>query len=53
MFCLNYNCQQIRQSAGPARMQQLDQAAGRLLQQQYKLEQLLLVFLRQRGTLIG
>jgi hypothetical protein len=53
MFCLNYNCQQIRQSAGPARMQQLEQAAGRLLQQQYKLEQLLLVFLRQRGTLIG
>jgi hypothetical protein len=53
MFCLNYNCQQIRQGAGPARMQRLDQAAGRLLQQQYALEQLLLAFLRQRGTLIG
>jgi hypothetical protein len=53
MFCLNYNCQQIRQGAGPARMQQLEQGAGRLLQQQYALEQLLLAFLRQRGTLIG
>ena len=53
MFCLNYNCRQIRQGAGPARMQQLDQGVGRLLQQQYALEQLLLVFLRQRGTLIG
>jgi hypothetical protein len=34
-------------------MQRLDQAAGRLLQLQYALEQLLLAFLRQRGTLIG
>ena len=53
MFCLNYNCRQIRQGAGQARMQKLDQAVGRLLQKQYELEQLLLAFLRQRGTLIG
>jgi len=53
MFCLNYNCRQIRQTAGPAPMQRLDQGVGRLLQQQYGLEQLLLEFLRQRGTLIG
>lgn len=53
MFCLNYNCQQIKQAAGSARMQRLDQAAGRLLQQQYELEQQLLGFLRQWGMLIG
>jgi len=53
MFCLNYNCQQIRQGAGPARMQRLEQGVGRLLQQQYVLEQRLLEVLRQRGTLIG
>jgi len=53
MFCLNYNCQQIRQSAGPARMQRLDQAVGLLLQQQYGMEQLLLEVLRKRGTLVG
>jgi len=53
MFCLNYNCQQIRDGAGMVRMQGLEQAAGRLLQQQYGLEQLLLEFLRQRGRLVG
>lgn len=53
MFCLNYNCQQIRQGAGPALMQKLDQATGKLLQQQYALEQLLLEVLRKRGTLRG
>jgi len=53
MFCLNYNCQQIRQGAGPERMRRLDQATGKLLQQQYALEQLLLEVLRQRGTLTG
>lgn len=53
MFCLNYNCRQIQQGAGPAPMQRLDQGVGRLLQQQYGLEQLLLEFLRQRGALIG
>jgi len=34
-------------------MHRLDQGVGRLLQQQYGLEQLLLEFLRQRGTLTG
>ena len=53
MFCLNYNCQQIRLGAGSDRMRKLDQATGELLQQQYALEQLLLRVLRQRGTLIG
>ena len=53
MFCLNYNCRHIRQTAGPAPMHNLDQGVGRLLQQQYGLEQLLLEFLRQRGTLTG
>ena len=53
MFCLNYNCQQIRQGAAPAQMQRLEQGVGRLLQQQYALEQLLLEFLRQRGRLIS
>ncbi|MFA6497870.1 MAG: hypothetical protein WC256_01640 [Desulfurivibrionaceae bacterium] len=53
MFCLNYNCREIQQSAGPARMQRLDQAVGLLLQQQYGLEQLLLEVLRKRGTLMG
>jgi len=53
MFCLNYNCQQIRQGAGLERMQKLDQATGKLLQQQYALEQLLLEVLRKRGTLRG
>jgi len=53
MFCLNYNCRHIRQTAGPAPMHRLDQGVGRLLQQQYGLEQLLLEFLRQRGTLTG
>lgn len=53
MFCLNYNCRQIRQGAAPARMRRLEQGVGRLLQQQYALEQLLLVVLRQRGTLAG
>ncbi len=53
MFCLNYNCRQIQQSAGPARMQRLDQVVGLLLQQQYGMEQLLLEVLRKRGTLIG
>ena len=51
MFCLNYNCQQIRLGAGPDRMRKLDQATGKLLQQQYALEQLLLEVLRKRGTL--
>ena len=46
MFCLNYNCRQIQQNAGPARMQRLDQAVGLLLQQQYGMEQLLLEALR-------
>ena len=53
MFCLNYNCQQIRLGAGPERMRRLDQATGELLQQQYALEQLLLEVLRKRGTLRG
>lgn len=53
MFCLNYNCQRIRQSAAPAQMQRLEQAVGCLLQQQYGLEQLLLVVLRRQGRLIG
>ncbi|MDG4475055.1 hypothetical protein [Thiovibrio frasassiensis] len=53
MFCLNYNCQQIIRGAGPVRMRHLEQSVGRLLQQQYGLEQLLLEFLRQRGTLRG
>jgi len=53
MFCLNYNCQQIRLGAGPDRMRRLEQATGRLLQQQYALEQLLLEILRKRGTLRG
>ena len=53
MFCLNYNCQQIRQEVGPVRMQALDQVVGRLLQQQYGLEQLLLGMLRQQGRLRG
>jgi len=53
MFCLNYNCQQIRQGAGPERMRRLEQATGELLQQQYALEQLLLEVLRKRGTLSG
>lgn len=53
MFCLNYNCQQIRLGAGPERMRRLDQAAGELLQQQYALELLLLEVLRKRGTLRG
>ncbi|MCX5864416.1 MAG: hypothetical protein NTW42_05030 [Deltaproteobacteria bacterium] len=53
MFCLNYNCQQIRLGAASARMQKLDQATGKLLQQQYALEQLLLEILRKRGTLRG
>ncbi|HIJ90398.1 MAG: hypothetical protein OEV89_06490 [Desulfobulbaceae bacterium] len=53
MFCLNYNCKEIRQGAAPAQMQRLEQAVGRLLQQQYALEQLLLDVLRQGGRLIG
>jgi len=53
MFCLNYNCQQIRQGAGPERVRRLEQATGKLLQQQYALEQLLLEVLRERGTLRG
>lgn len=53
MFCLNYNCQQIIQGAGPVRMRKLEQGVGRLLQQQYGLEQLLLELLRHRGTLKG
>ena len=51
MFCLNYNCRRIRQETAPARMERLEQGVGRLLQQQYRLEQLLLEFLRQRGRL--
>ncbi|MBU4034412.1 MAG: hypothetical protein KKG34_06395 [Proteobacteria bacterium] len=51
MFCLNYNCRQIKQTAAPARMERLEQAVGRLLQQQYALEQLLLGVLRQGGKL--
>ena len=53
MFCLNYNCRQIRLGAGPERMLRLDEATGELLQQQYALEQLLLEVLRKRGTLTG
>lgn len=49
MFCLNYNCRQIIHNATPAGMQRLEQAVGRLLQQQYALEQLLLDVLRQGG----
>lgn len=50
MFCLNYNCRQIRQATAPARMRELEQAVGRLLQQQYALEQHLLDVLRQKGA---
>jgi hypothetical protein len=53
MFCLNYNCLQIRQNAAPALLQRLEQAVGLLLQQQFALEQLLLEVLRQQGRLIG
>jgi hypothetical protein len=53
MFCLNYNCLQIRQNAAPALLRRLEQASGLLLQQQYALEQKLLDVLRQRGRLIG
>ncbi|MBU4119631.1 MAG: hypothetical protein KJ555_12815, partial [Proteobacteria bacterium] len=51
MFCLNYNCRQIIQGAAPAGMERLEQVIGRLLQQQYALEQLLLDVLRQTGRL--
>jgi len=53
MFCLNYNCRQLIQGAAPAGMRRLEQAVGRLLQQQYALEQLLLGVLRQGGRLTG
>ena len=53
MFCLNYNCRQIRQGAVPDQMRRLEQAVGRLLQQQYALEQLLLGVFRRQGRLSG
>ncbi len=52
MFCLNYNCKKIKSGADRAEMQQLESAAGRLLQEQYLLEQLILRSLR-KAQLLG
>ncbi|MEN8140525.1 MAG: hypothetical protein ABFR97_04805 [Thermodesulfobacteriota bacterium] len=51
-FCLNYNCQQIIKANTPAALAPYLRASGRLLQQQYRLEQLLLEILRQKGILV-
>ncbi len=51
MFCLNYNCQQIKDDNTPAAMGRLDSAAGNLLCSQFQLEQDFLAFLREKHLL--
>jgi len=51
MFCLNYNCVKIKAGADSAEMQQLERAAGKLLQEQYILEQLVLGYLKKAHLL--
>lgn len=52
MFCLNYNCTKIKERATRSELQQLEQATGQLLQEQYHLEKLLHENLR-RAHLLG
>lgn len=41
-FCLNYLCRQLRDKLDPGQLRQLERTTGRLLQQQYAVEQFLL-----------
>ncbi len=41
-FCLNYLCRQLREQIDPLQLLDLERATGRLLQQQYAVEQFLL-----------
>ena len=45
-FCLNYLCRQLRENTNPTELIKLEQATGRLLQQQYATEQYILGILK-------
>lgn len=47
IFCLNYLCRQLRAQLPEAELRKLERATGRLLQQQFVLEQLLLRLLHK------
>ncbi len=46
-FCLNYLCRQLRDTMHPTELLKLERATGRLLQEQYAVEQFLLGMLKQ------
>jgi hypothetical protein len=46
MFCLNYNCRQIKDASSFEQMAELEQAGASLLRQQYLQEQVVLTMLR-------
>ena len=48
IFCLNYNCSHILESAKPGSLENLYQRAAAVLSQQTKIEELLLEKLRNR-----
>lgn len=47
MFCLNYNCSGILSHGTASQLKELETAAGKLLQQQYGLEQMVLAFFQR------
>lgn len=51
IFCLNYLCKHIHDSASPASLAELHRLTGRLLGQQYEVEQLILAHIRCGGQL--
>jgi len=51
MFCLNYNCRQIVHSVSSSEMESLHRLTGDLLQEQYRLEQLVLDILQRKAVI--
>ncbi|MBC8207673.1 MAG: hypothetical protein H8E79_00685 [Desulfobulbaceae bacterium] len=49
LFCLNYNCAEIKQVSAPADLGRLEQKTGDLLRAQVVLEQLLIAFLQRQS----
>jgi hypothetical protein len=51
MFCLNYLCSHIRERLAADDLRKLDRATGLLLQEQYRIEQMLLAELKAFGSI--
>lgn len=48
MFCLNYNCTRIKENCDKTVMQELERLSGKLLRQQYHVEQMILAIICDR-----